>query len=301
MRCRGRCRTRAAVTRGGEVFIPDTAGRLDTGAGRGLLAHELTHVIQQRRPRTSVPLEGTSPRGPAARSRGRDDRAATSVARCWCTAAATGGCATGRAGTGTGNPRRSPADEDDAKATARDIQDDADRLRTRVPHARRVHRLSPLRHASSRATQLVAGAAGGCDAACPRRVFAPIAAEEPSGSRDQPQLGIPTSDTPIPSRCRRCPPLRTARRRSPAGRPPSAVTQSLRRQPVAAAAPASIIIAGGRCRSAEQRRHRLRRRSLRRLIDLDDLARRVYGQVRTQLRSELLIDRRTRGTLTDFR
>jgi hypothetical protein len=36
-------------------------------------------------------------------------------------------------------------------------------------------------------------------------------------------------------------------------------------------------------------------------LDLDDLARRVYGQVRTQLRSELLIDRERAGLLTDFR
>jgi hypothetical protein len=36
-------------------------------------------------------------------------------------------------------------------------------------------------------------------------------------------------------------------------------------------------------------------------LDIDDLARRVYGQVRTQLRSELLIDRERAGLLTDFR
>jgi hypothetical protein len=36
-------------------------------------------------------------------------------------------------------------------------------------------------------------------------------------------------------------------------------------------------------------------------LDLDDLARRVYGQVRTQLRPELLIDRERAGLLTDFR
>ena len=36
-------------------------------------------------------------------------------------------------------------------------------------------------------------------------------------------------------------------------------------------------------------------------IDLDDLARRIFGQVRTQLRSELLIDRERAGLLTDFR
>jgi hypothetical protein len=36
-------------------------------------------------------------------------------------------------------------------------------------------------------------------------------------------------------------------------------------------------------------------------LDIDDIARRVYGQVRTQLRSELLIDRERAGLLTDFR
>ena len=46
-----------AVTRGGEVFIPASEGRLNSGSGSGLLAHEFTHVIQQRRLGRSVPLE----------------------------------------------------------------------------------------------------------------------------------------------------------------------------------------------------------------------------------------------------
>jgi hypothetical protein len=36
-------------------------------------------------------------------------------------------------------------------------------------------------------------------------------------------------------------------------------------------------------------------------LDFDEIARRVYGQVRTQLRTELLIDRERAGLLTDFR
>ena len=46
-----------AVTRGGEVFIPASEGSLESGRGGGLLAHELTHVVQQRRLGKSVPLE----------------------------------------------------------------------------------------------------------------------------------------------------------------------------------------------------------------------------------------------------
>ncbi len=46
-----------AVTREGEVFVPSGQGSLDTGAGRGLLAHELTHMLQQRRFGGTAPLE----------------------------------------------------------------------------------------------------------------------------------------------------------------------------------------------------------------------------------------------------
>ena len=48
-----------ALTRGGEVFVPEQRGSLELAENRGLLAHELTHVLQQRRLGTDVPMEHT--------------------------------------------------------------------------------------------------------------------------------------------------------------------------------------------------------------------------------------------------
>lgn len=49
-----------SFTHGGEIFMPDSHGPLTTGRGRALLAHELTHVAQQRRFGSSLPAEHTS-------------------------------------------------------------------------------------------------------------------------------------------------------------------------------------------------------------------------------------------------
>jgi hypothetical protein len=49
-----------AFTRGGEVFLPDDAGPLETPKARGLLAHELVHVVQQRTFGSSLPSMATS-------------------------------------------------------------------------------------------------------------------------------------------------------------------------------------------------------------------------------------------------
>jgi len=51
-----------AFTRGGEIFLPDEAGPLDHGDTRALLAHELTHAIQQRVLSPALPNE-SSPDG----------------------------------------------------------------------------------------------------------------------------------------------------------------------------------------------------------------------------------------------
>ncbi len=51
-----------AFARGGEVYVPDEAGPLDTPEGRSIVAHELTHAAQQRRSGWSVPPED-SPAG----------------------------------------------------------------------------------------------------------------------------------------------------------------------------------------------------------------------------------------------
>lgn len=53
-----------AFTRGGEIFLPDEAGSLEQTSVRGLLAHELAHVVQQRLLAPSLPGEG-SPDGAA--------------------------------------------------------------------------------------------------------------------------------------------------------------------------------------------------------------------------------------------
>jgi hypothetical protein len=51
-----------SFTHGGEIFLPSSHGPLTSGTGRSLLAHELTHVAQQRRLGSSLPDE-SSPRG----------------------------------------------------------------------------------------------------------------------------------------------------------------------------------------------------------------------------------------------
>jgi hypothetical protein len=48
-----------AFTHGGEIYLPSSHGPLDSGKGRSLLAHELTHVAQQRRFGSSLPAEHT--------------------------------------------------------------------------------------------------------------------------------------------------------------------------------------------------------------------------------------------------
>jgi len=49
-----------AFTRDAEVFLPEEAGSLDAPQARSLLAHELVHVVQQRKLGTSLPTASTS-------------------------------------------------------------------------------------------------------------------------------------------------------------------------------------------------------------------------------------------------
>jgi hypothetical protein len=48
-----------SFTHGGEIFLPASHGPLTSGTGKALLAHELTHVTQQRRLGSSLPGEET--------------------------------------------------------------------------------------------------------------------------------------------------------------------------------------------------------------------------------------------------
>lgn len=51
-----------SFTHGGEIFMPPSVGSLDSGKGKALLAHEMTHVAQQRRLAGGPPGED-SPQG----------------------------------------------------------------------------------------------------------------------------------------------------------------------------------------------------------------------------------------------
>ena len=53
-----------SFTHGGDIYLPASHGPLSSGKGKSLLAHELTHVTQQRRLGSSLPQEGT-PHGKA--------------------------------------------------------------------------------------------------------------------------------------------------------------------------------------------------------------------------------------------
>ena len=48
-----------SFTHGGEIYMPDNHGPLTSGTGKALLAHEMTHVVQQRRLGSSLPSEQT--------------------------------------------------------------------------------------------------------------------------------------------------------------------------------------------------------------------------------------------------
>ena len=49
-----------ALTQGDTVMLPAAHGSMESGPGRALVAHELTHVAQQRRYGASLPAEGTA-------------------------------------------------------------------------------------------------------------------------------------------------------------------------------------------------------------------------------------------------
>ncbi|HVU92300.1 MAG TPA: DUF4157 domain-containing protein, partial [Jatrophihabitans sp.] len=60
-----------AFSRGGRVYLPEEAGPLHSAPARGLLAHELVHVAQQRRLGSSLPAEDT-PEGRALEAEAQD-------------------------------------------------------------------------------------------------------------------------------------------------------------------------------------------------------------------------------------
>ncbi len=291
-----------AVTRDGEVFIPAEAGRLDTGRGSGLLAHELTHVIQQRRLGTSVPLEHS----PAGR---RLEAEATTTERhvqgdLGVPAPAP---AAAEAPAKVPEPVTTQAQDDEAAAAVgRAIQEEliASGRAVRMPDGSMVFpgpggHLPTQQSSPSQAAAVMQRAPndtlGPADAA---PTPAPYGLQASSGA---PSVGAPASpaesnappmdawpNQPVTSRFPASPVTWPAQEAAPM---PAALPLP---QPGEAPVPAAVPL-------REPVDARPEPEAVAPTIDLDDLARRVYGQVRTQLRSELLIDRERAGLLTDFR
>jgi hypothetical protein len=294
-----------AVTRSGEVFIPAAAGRLDSGRGGGLLAHELTHAIQQRRLGSSVPLEH-SPKG----------------RRLEAEAAMTERQVRGDLGAPAPPPAAAepatPAPAPPPPSEAAPVQDDA-------AAAARSREIQEELVASGRAIRMADGSlvfpgAGGHlreQRPSPAQASAPMqrapdeaaAPDTPVSAEPRPE-GQPTTSPPAapgdqvqritpPARLHIAPPpsVGVAAPSSPASvtMPESASQPGVgsAAPETAAAAPVDIPPAAVQPTAPNDETVPA--------LDFDEIARRVYGQVRTQLRSELLIDRERAGLLTDFR
>jgi hypothetical protein len=274
-----------AVTRGGEVFIPASEGRLDSGSGSGLLAHELTHVIQQRRLGRSVPLEHS----PGGRRLEAD-------------AAMTERHVRGDPGAPAPPPTaveppppvvtasQQATDEFDDAATARDIQEDlvASGRAFRMPDGSLVFPGGGGHLPEQQAIPVQSGLAIQRAPEEPSSADSPGAA--PFAAPDAaPAAGSSPMSFPAPAQWPT--PSATSFAAQPLPTAAQVALESGASSAVAAPAPATPADSAGAARATEEAAP----------IDLDDLARRVYGQVRTQLRSELLIDRERAGLLTDFR
>jgi hypothetical protein len=286
-----------AVTRGGEVFIPASEGRLDSGPGSGLLAHELTHVIQQRRLGRSVPLEHS----PAGRRLEADAAMTERHVRGDLGAPAPPPTAAEPPSQPVAAPQPAAGDDGEDAATARDIQEDlvASGWAFRMPDGSLVFPGAGGHLPEQRSTPVQTAVA------IQRAPEEPGSAESPAaGPTEAPGLaaGSGSGLAPAPELWRAPAPAPSAGEAPPAAgqRPPEIATTPVAFAPAGetpATAPAAFAPAGETPATAPAAPLTEEAAP----IDLDDLARRVYGQVRTQLRSELLIDRERAGLLTDFR
>ncbi len=272
-----------AVTRGGEVFIPASEGRLDAGPGSGLLAHELTHVIQQRRLGRSVPLEHS----PAGRRLEADAAMTERHVRGDLGAPAPPPTAAVPPSEPVAAPHPAAGDEGDEAATARDVQEDlvASGRAFRMPDGSLVFPGAGGHFPEQRSTPVQTAVAVQRAPDVPE--FAESPAAEPKEAPD-PAAGAHPGLAPAPDLWPAPAPAPSVGEVPPAtGERPSETATSSAVFAPAAETPAPAPAAPATEEAAP--------------IDLDDLARRVYGQVRTHLRSELLIDRERAGLLTDFR
>jgi hypothetical protein len=250
-----------AFTKGGEVFLPDEAGPLEDSETQALLAHELTHAVQQRILSTALPGEA-SPEGQDL------EREASGVAEWY----RSGGTPlthlpvtlllAGRAGTGqarAGAWPSSPAAGGFSLPGSAAVSSDAQRQPGDLPQANGAGGATLISQGdpADGALTLLAGQAG----------------QDVIAGSDAPGTG-PVADGPV------------------------AVTEGF--APLAAAVSeelsALLQYAGRLAEMCEERPVVLDDP-----ITIDELAMKAYPRLRRLLRAELLVDRERAGLLTDFR
>jgi hypothetical protein len=228
----------AAFSRDGVVYLPDSAGSLGQATARALLAHELTHVVQQRMFGSALPGETSAP--------GRELEEQARATQHWFL----GGTAAVPALAGS---QGAPA--------------------------------PVMRHARP------ARASGTGEAAA----VAPLPDSPPAAEHGVQRLVADPSAPSAPAA-----PAATAWRATTEPGPAAVPDVS------GEAVPDRASVAEVRAGIAELRA-RLSELAGRRAPDLDDpveldeLAVRLYGRLRSKLRFELLVDRERAGLLTDFR
>jgi hypothetical protein len=271
----------AAFARRDEVVIPSAEGPLGAGRARGLLAHELTHVVQQRRLGRNLPAESS----PAGRSLEQEAQASERYFR-------------GDAGAPAPSPGSSPAP---ATSPSRSIQPD-DLAALQAAAEELVDSGFATRDPSG---ALVFGTAAPGGPGDPDLDDAAAAAMALGGWEAAGGVG-PTSDPgempfiPLLSRASQgwAPPVQRA------DEPASMVPGGSSTGPVltetggggaaipgTSAAPAEQPAGGAGSGEPPEPPE----------LDLDDLARRLYERIRRRLRAELLIDRERAGLIADLR
>jgi hypothetical protein len=253
---RAEAKAARAFTEAGTVFLPDTAGPLTTVEARATLAHELTHVAQQRTLGTALPAEWT-PAGQALESE-------AVLAERWVLA-------------GQSGPPLVHAPIARTLATAASTSDGVQR--------------QPLTDLSWSA---------------PDEMLAQFASQTEAPPTLEPPDSGPTMINPTPA----AQPMPTQPMAPQLMLPQNMQMQLLQPEPTSlpdSVGPSPTRQEGVVDQELAERRDRLlalcaqRPVNLDNVLDMEELAVKLYHRLRGLLRGELIVDRERAGLLTDFR
>jgi|GEM_PF-6639774 len=254
-----------ALTVSGEVFLPRERGSLDSPENRGLVAHELTHVLQQRRLGTDVPMEHT----PAGRALEAQAAATERIVR--------------------GDPGSTAAPADEPRPPIQKAGADLDAVRavqdelTASGFATRAADGS-LVFAAAAASSFQTGAPVQRAPDTPGAAPAPAGAPADVTATEQPVAGTSPTFSPWSA----APATFLVHEQGPAasgptpGPSPSGITTPGVQTVAQEEQPASPAVSAP-------------------VPDIDEMARKLYDRVAARLRSELTLDRERAGLLTDLR